>query len=60
MVNLELINQTMTVWQPRSNHKLSREDSKQIVENMVGFINILKEWETHQAREKIEEVRHAG
>ena len=31
-------------WQPRLDRDLSREDARQIVENVTGFFSILAEW----------------
>ena len=32
------------VWQPRLGRDLSREDARQIVENVTGFFTVLAEW----------------
>jgi hypothetical protein len=32
------------VWQPRLGRDLSREDARQIAENVTGFFAILAEW----------------
>ena len=42
--NDNLIERTRQVWQPRLGRDLSREDARQIVENVTGFFNILAEW----------------
>lgn len=42
--NDNLINRTIRLWQPRSRRSLSREDARQIVENVTGFFSILHEW----------------
>ena len=42
--NDNLIERTRQVWQPRLRRDLSREDARQIVENVTGFFNILAEW----------------
>ena len=39
-----LIDQTLKVWKPRLGRDLSREDARQIVENVTGFFAILAEW----------------
>jgi hypothetical protein len=41
----KLLDQTLEVWQPRTSRKLTREDARQIVENVNGFFRILLEWE---------------
>jgi hypothetical protein len=40
----ELFWRTCKVWQPCLGRDLSREDSRQIVENITGFFCILAEW----------------
>jgi hypothetical protein len=39
-----LIDRTIELWQPRLRCDLSREDARQIVENVIGFFAILAEW----------------
>jgi hypothetical protein len=39
-----LIRRTRQVWQPRLGRDLSREDARQIAENVTGFFAILAEW----------------
>ena len=42
--NDNLIDRTRQVWQPRLGHDLSREDARQIAENVTGFFARLAEW----------------
>ncbi len=42
--NDNLIARTIETWQPRLDYELSREDARQIVENVTGFFSILAEW----------------
>jgi hypothetical protein len=42
--NDKLINSTITLWRTRLRRDLSREDARQIVENVTGFFNVLAEW----------------
>ena len=42
--NDKLIDRTHEVWKPRLGRELSREDARQIVENVTGFFAILTEW----------------
>jgi hypothetical protein len=42
--NDNLIDHTRQVWQPRLGRDLSREDARQIAENVTGFFTILAEW----------------
>jgi hypothetical protein len=39
-----LLDATLTIWQPRAARELSREDARQIVENIVGFFDVLARW----------------
>ena len=43
--NEQQVDQTLKVWQPRASELLTREDSRQISENVTGFFTILLEWE---------------
>ena len=38
------IDRTRQVWQPRIGSDLSREDARQIIENVTGFLAVLAEW----------------
>jgi hypothetical protein len=42
--NDNLIDRTIALWQPRLRRDLSREDARQIAENVTGFFSILREW----------------
>ena len=42
--NDNLIDRTRQVWQPRIGRDLSREDARQIAENVTGFFALLAEW----------------
>ncbi len=42
--NDNLIDRTIETWQPRLDRDLSRDDARQIVENVTGFFSILAEW----------------
>lgn len=42
--NDNLIDRTRQVWQRRLGRDLSREDVRQITENVTGFFTILAEW----------------
>jgi hypothetical protein len=39
------VDETLAVWQQRTTRQLTREDGRQIIENMVGFFRILREWD---------------
>jgi hypothetical protein len=42
--NDNLIDRTREVWKPCFRRDLSREDARQIAENVTGFFAILAEW----------------
>jgi hypothetical protein len=42
--NDNLIEQTRQLWQPRLGRDLSREEARQVAENVTGFFAILAEW----------------
>jgi hypothetical protein len=42
--NDNLIDRTVAVWERRLERDLSREEARQMVENITGFFNILAEW----------------
>ena len=42
--NDNLIDRTHEVWRPRVGRDLTREDARQIIENITGFFAILVEW----------------
>ena len=44
VANDNLIDRTIALWKPRLRRDLSREDARQIVENVTGFFNVLAEW----------------
>ena len=55
----EFILETIQVWQPRSQLRLDIEDARQIIENIVGFFNLLSKWECskREAAHRTEEGR---
>jgi hypothetical protein len=42
--NDNLIDRTIDLWQPRCRRDLSREDARQIVDNITSFFSLLHEW----------------
>jgi hypothetical protein len=48
--NDDLIDRTRQVWQPRLGRDLSREDARQIAENVTGFFAVLTEWSRVEVR----------
>jgi hypothetical protein len=47
--NDNLIDRTIAVWQPRQRRQISREEARQITENVTGFFSILHEWSRSEA-----------
>jgi len=41
----QLIDRTLEFWQARSSQTLTREDAREIIENVSGFFQILQKWE---------------
>lgn len=41
----DFIDQTIAIWQPLTKRQLTREDGREIIENMTGFFRILQEWD---------------
>src|SRR5262249_30093109 len=46
----QLVDQALEIWQPRASRALTREDARQIVENISGFFRILLEWDAKERR----------
>jgi hypothetical protein len=42
--NENLTDRTMAIWQPRLGRQISREEARQIAENVTGFFSILDQW----------------
>lgn len=40
----DFLDQTLEFWQPRTKRKLTREDAREINENLTGFFRVLMEW----------------
>jgi hypothetical protein len=41
----DFIDETIAIWQKRSKRPLTREDGREIIENMTGFFRVLLEWD---------------
>ncbi len=55
--NDNLIDRAIETWQPRTERDLSREDARQIVENVTGFFSVLADW---AREEKLEPSNDTG
>jgi hypothetical protein len=42
--NDNLIDRMREIWQPRLGRDMSREDARQIAENVTGFFAVLAQW----------------
>ena len=54
--NDNLIDLTIETWQPRLDRDLSREDARQIAENVTGFFSILAEWSQAEMPEPANDI----
>lgn len=41
----DFLDQTIALWQSRCTRTLDKEDAREIIENTVGFFNVLSEWD---------------
>ena len=57
VANDNLIDRTIELWQPRLRRELSREDARQIVENVTGFLSLLSQWSKADTAPPASEVR---
>ena len=48
----DLLKRTRAFWEPRYGRKLSDEEAREIVENVVGFFRILEEWNARDGGSK--------
>jgi hypothetical protein len=55
-----LIDRAIETWQPRAERDLSREDARQIVENVSGFFSILVEWSRAEMSEQANDTSKSG
>ncbi len=58
--NDNLIDRTIETWQSRHDRDLSREDARQIVENVTGFFSILAEWSRAEMPEPANDTGKPG
>jgi len=50
--NGDVIDQTVAVWQKHTKRELSREDGREIIENMTGFFQVLRDWDNAERKAK--------
>jgi hypothetical protein len=41
----DFLDETVAFWQKRSKRQLTREDGREIIENLTGFFRVLQEWD---------------
>ncbi len=58
--NDNLIDRAIETWQPRLDRNLSREDARQIVENVTGFFSTLAEWSRAELAEPANDIGKPG
>ena len=58
--NDNLIDRTIETWKPRLDRDLSREDARQIVENVTGFFTIVAEWARAEMPEPANDIGESG
>jgi len=58
----DFIDETLAIWQRRTTRQLTREDGREIIENMTAFFRILGEWDRAEryARKRIPIRRGRG
>lgn len=54
-VNSPVIDHALEFWQPLSPRQLTREDAREIIENMTGFFSVLMEWEMQDRGLRLED-----
>jgi len=47
----ELVEDARRIFQKRTDRKLTAEDARQILENLVGFFSVLHEWDRADSSE---------
>ena len=54
----ELIDRTLEVWQPHTSRVLTREDAREITENIAGFFRTLLDWHAAECSSQAAGVTH--
>ena len=50
---LDIISQTIVFWRERSGQEFSQEEARAMVSNVLGFFNVLVEWERRAAEDTV-------
>ena len=53
----DFLDQAIEFWQPRSLRTLTREDAREIVENLTGFFELLLTWEATEEAAAHDDVK---
>lgn len=48
----DLLGETLRVWQPRADGRLTDDDAREIVSNVAGFFRLLAEWDRDARRQE--------
>lgn len=48
----DFIDQTVAIWQKHTERQLTRQDGREIIDNMSGFFRVLREWDRAERRAK--------
>ncbi len=56
----DLIDEAISIWQKRSEKQLTREDGREIVENVMGFFSILQEWRFAELAAQSKKTKQGG
>lgn len=54
------LDKTIAFWQPRTARTLTREDARQMVENVTGFFQVLAEWDARSKAARAAELPTQG
>jgi hypothetical protein len=54
----DFLDQTVQVWQQYSERALTREDARKIATNVLGFVQVLREW-AHEDKMRCLSVKEA-
>ena len=52
----EFLEKTIKFWQPYSKEPLTREDAREIIQNFVGFFEVLMEWDREKRKDSASEI----
>lgn len=50
MPSSEFLDETVAFWSPKYGREITREEAREIIENMTGFFLLLHEWDEQDRR----------